>query len=460
MMDDTRIWVIYSSEWRLLEVGDGGLGEVEARRVFVGVVRGMIAGHDVGVVHGGLGVGSVVVGDCGGVGVIGWGVDGGLYEGGRRREECMCPEVLGGGACGGFEGDLWGLGVLLFWLFCGRGPWKGGDRWGLWKGVCGGEWGVVEEVEVGREGWRLVGRLLRRVKEERVGLGEVLKDGWVVGNGDRVEGERRERGVGRVGGVFGSAQRGIKRDISLLSASSCSDEAIVSRGGGSKRGKSGMVGNRSSNDDDIDVVEVPAPPKTFVEEMKGDASEKVVESDNGNMEMEQIKPKKSRGFLRRKRRLLSRNWSFMSLGASSNASTLTITHDPSSSSSTPPSLSTRASSRKMSRARSMFHRNRTHLDLSLPKKGKGKQGKGKQGKQQQQQQLETFIRETLSKKTSEKSIVSVIAGLNALGVDTTDDLVFLANTMKSAREMTRWLGRRTSLPRSARSRISKRLIKN
>ena len=456
--DNDRVYVIYEGVDVVNEIQYGGIGESLARKWFTQIVTTVGMAHAAGVVHGGLGPGCLVrCKDGEQIRVRGWGVDGDLYEGGRRRENCFCPEVLDG-KCGtsggGVKGDSWGLGVLLYWLLTGLTPFRGGDRWALYRAVSSGIWEKPEGVNVSKEAWDLVGKLLQRKPDDRLNIQGIMTHAWI--RGERLSDKQcGTKPLTRAKGI-------LNRDISILSASSCSDEAITHQNKSQEKSmtedqskttpqgilpaairKPSASMSSSSSESSEDQIEAtssvtPPPHPRITAAVLTRASTVQVETSTDESTLAK-NSKRSRGFLRRKKRFFSRKWSIMSFGGAASAPAITNA----------PSSTLSLSAGEIPKGPGVLHRNMTQLDLGASREQREKQ-----------EELEDFVRETLNtgKKNPDKSIASTIVGLSALGVDTMDDLRFMAGTMESAKDMQKWLGKRTSLSRSARQKLSKRLM--
>ncbi|KNC76181.1 CAMK/CAMKL/MARK protein kinase [Sphaeroforma arctica JP610] len=187
--EDTYLIVMqYAGGGELVEyMANGGLLEVEARRLFREIISAIDHCHQCGVLHRDLKLENILLSEDVHVRITDFGLgrryDADDIENSLSNTFCgtplyAAPELVSGTRYDGPPADIWAMGVVLYAMMCGSPPFHGDRMSQLYRRIKDVEYTMPEEMS---DNFReLISKIFVRDPKKRMTMNELREDDWVT----------------------------------------------------------------------------------------------------------------------------------------------------------------------------------------------------------------------------------------------------------------------------------------
>ena len=163
--------------WELVSLNKNGLQEYMVRNIFISLLEGVKYIHNYGYIHRDLKLENIMIDSNNNIKIIDFGLCDTFHNCKNNYSKVgsipyIAPEMHNGYG-GGYECDIWSLGIILFELLFGYSPFKGDN--------------VYEEVlsfpskhKVSKEALHLIRMMLLYKKEKRYSIEKIENHPWVL----------------------------------------------------------------------------------------------------------------------------------------------------------------------------------------------------------------------------------------------------------------------------------------
>ncbi|KAL0000299.1 hypothetical protein SO802_019901 [Lithocarpus litseifolius] len=182
----------YANKGDLLKyiLGKGILQEEEARKIFQQIISGVEHCHENNVVHRDLKPDNLLLDSERNVKITDFGLSNIMSDGQGLNTRCgspdyVAPEVISGGFYEGPPIDVWGCGVILYFLLCGTLPFVADENRSLFKKITDGIYTLPSHLSP--EVKDLISKMLERNPFERIEIPKIRQHQWFQAHLPRLE---------------------------------------------------------------------------------------------------------------------------------------------------------------------------------------------------------------------------------------------------------------------------------
>lgn len=160
----------------------GRLTEIQARPIFLQILRGLDYIHSQGVLHRDIKLDNILLDNNNTIKICDFGISRMIIPDHRMTEQSgtpafMAPEIIAGQGYEGYASDLWSLGVVLYSLLTGTLPFRGNNSIELNENILKGSFN--KEIKVSNEVKDLLEKLLNVNPAERITMKEIWGQDWI-----------------------------------------------------------------------------------------------------------------------------------------------------------------------------------------------------------------------------------------------------------------------------------------
>lgn len=167
----------------------GKLSELEAKNIFIQIVKGAIDIHKAGVLHRDFKLENILIDPLSHtIKICDFGVSREIDSQEIIFDQCgtpayIAPEVIKGEGYSGFSVDVWSLGVVLYAMVCGKIPFAASTLEDLHSLILSGCYSVPLEISLNLTS--LIHEMMKVDTIERISMENILKHDWVCGEGTK-----------------------------------------------------------------------------------------------------------------------------------------------------------------------------------------------------------------------------------------------------------------------------------
>lgn len=167
----------------------GKLSELEAKNIFIQIVKGAIDIHKAGVLHRDFKLENILIDPLSHtIKICDFGVSREIDSQEIIFDQCgtpayIAPEVIKGEGYSGFSVDVWSLGVVLYAMVCGKIPFAASTLEDLHSLILSGCYSVPLEIPLNLTS--LIHEMMKVDTIERISMENILKHDWVCGEGTK-----------------------------------------------------------------------------------------------------------------------------------------------------------------------------------------------------------------------------------------------------------------------------------
>ncbi|KAJ1977246.1 hypothetical protein H4R35_002382 [Dimargaris xerosporica] len=163
---------------------NGRLKETEARQLFRQIISAIDFCHKNGILHRDLKLENVMLDADKTVKIIDFGFANIFHHDRTLNTYCgspfyAAPEMVNGVPYVGPEVDIWSMGVILFFMLCGRTPFEGENLRQIYQKISQGHYTIPPNTKISNSAADLIRRMLQTNQRNRIRMSEICCHPWV-----------------------------------------------------------------------------------------------------------------------------------------------------------------------------------------------------------------------------------------------------------------------------------------